>query len=276
MFSPPAYVMNRKRALAAAAGGRDQEPAAGRRIEVPMFKPIVVEALIILLAALSYLVERHHSAVKQAENARAAAVAQTADSRPGSESVPGRSEWGGKPLDTAQPVRQMVTLSVPIAGTLSQDLRQPGSLQLIVDVQGSEAPAVKLGQQLGFQALALPAQSFSGQVVGLAPDADPAASALQIRFAVPNPQHLLHPGMLVRGQLEAGERIAWVVPGSAVLRLHDTDYIVVRDGQRYRRMAVTGQLVEEGRYAITGGVSGVVPTVVSDVGQWLSQLAGEG
>jgi Cu(I)/Ag(I) efflux system membrane fusion protein len=140
------------------------------------------------------------------------------------------------------------------------DLR---TLWLYFNVYDADYPRVRLGQTLRFHTGSLPGETFVGRVAFIAPSIDPLTHTLPVRCDIPNPTLRLKPEMFISGELEVGQQTAWVVPRTAVLRIHDQDYVFLQEGERrYRRIAVQGQVLEPDRYAITSGLTHAQPVVV--------------
>jgi len=184
-------------------------------------------------------------------------------------------------------VEQYLVVRAPIGGVVTQrnvdpggylnigdslmTLADPAALWLYFNVYDADYPALRLGQELRFQASALPGEDFSGHVAFIAPSLDPASHTLPVRCDIPNPGLRLRPEMFVSGRLLTGRRQAWVVPRSAVFRVGEQDYLLVQDGERhYRRRAVQGRAIGSAEYAIGSGLDSAVP-VVSDGAVLLNQ-----
>lgn len=78
-------------------------------------------------------------------------------------------------------------------------------------------PQVQLGMPVQFAVDALPGQSFTARITAVDPLIDEGGRSVAVRASLPNPQHVLRPGMFARIQLVLAERQhAVVVPEQAV------------------------------------------------------------
>ena len=77
----------------------------------------------------------------------------------------------------------------------------------------------------------------------------------------------------MRGELKVGERMALIVPKSAVIHIRDSDYVIVRDsGKQYRRVhGARTRASQADRYAITAGLERNV-AVVTDGALLLNEI----
>ena len=176
-------------------------------------------------------------------------------------------------------VAQYLNVRAPINGVVTQRNVDPGgylnlgdalmtiantkTLWLYFNSYDADYSSLKIGQEITFQSSSLPGQNFSGHVAFIAPSIDPATHTLPVRCDIPNTDRLLRPEMFITGTLNTGSRSAWVIPKTAVIHIRDTDYIIVkRENNHYQRIAIQGHPIEQDQYAITGGLSQVLPTVV--------------
>ena len=89
---------------------------------------------------------------------------------------------------------------------------------------------VKPGQPVQLTVAAYPKQRFKGEVYFLAPQVDPNTRTLLIKARIPNPEHLLKPGMFANLDLTLTLRQqAMVIPESALLSQGDRTSVFVID-----------------------------------------------
>jgi Cu(I)/Ag(I) efflux system membrane fusion protein len=194
-------------------------------------------------------------------------------------------------LEKSGKAEEYLMVRAPIGGVVTQRNVDPGgylnigdtlmtlantdTLWLTFNTYDGDYAALKLGQELRFQASSLPGESFSGRVAFIAPAVDPATHTLPVRCDIPNPGLRLRPEMFVSGQLDTGENQAWVVPRAAVFRIREQDYVFVQDGaQGFRRAAVQGRALDGGQYAVSAGLPEGRPVVVEGA-VLLNQMAGQ-
>jgi Cu(I)/Ag(I) efflux system membrane fusion protein len=175
-------------------------------------------------------------------------------------------------------IAEYLLVRAPISGVVTQRNVDPGgylnvgdplmslanldTLWLFANTYDADYQYLKLGEPLAFETPSLPGERFNGQIAFIAPSVDPNTHTLPIRCDVPNRDFRLRPEMFVRGELKVGERMALIVPKSAVIHIRDSDYVIVHDsGKQYRRLPVRGHAFEADRYAITAGLTANVPVV---------------
>ena len=203
---------------------------------------------------------------------------------------------GATPADIAElgrraTIAEYLMVRAPISGIVTQRNVDPGAylnvgdtlmslakldtLWLFANTYDADYPALKLGEPLAFETPSLPGEHFNGQIAFIAPGIDPNTHTLPIRCDVPNRDLRLLPEMFVRGELKVGERMALIVPKSAVIHIRDSDYVIVHDnGAQFRRLPVRGHAIEADRYAITSGLGAQVP-VVTDGTLLLNEMTNE-
>lgn len=144
---------------------------------------------------------------------------------------------------------------------------------IVCDVYENDLPQVRLGQQARISLNAYPGKVLIGRVSDIGPVLDPAIRTAKVRIEVANPG-MLRLGMFVTAILESRTiQTLAIVPSSAILHLHDRDWVFVPAGQgRFKRAVVdTGELLPGDRQEI---LSGIAPgqQVVKDVLQLEASL----
>ena len=100
-------------------------------------------------------------------------------------------------------------------------------------------------------------EEFPGKVINISQVLDPNTRAAKVRIELPNPHSIMRAGMFVTATFHASqpvERI--VVPASAVVHLHDKDWVFVpAGGSKFRRVAIQlGPGAKEGQQQIISGL----------------------
>lgn len=140
------------------------------------------------------------------------------------------------------------------------------SVWILCDVYENDLPKIALGQPATIRANAYPDKVLTGRISDIEPILDPNLRTAKVRIEIHNPG-FLKVGMFVTATFEsrAKEEHA-VVPASAILHLHDRDWVFVpADNNRFRRVEVHGgQMLPGNRQEI---LSGIAPAqkVVSNV-----------
>src|SRR5208282_6764909 len=83
-------------------------------------------------------------------------------------------------------------------------------------------------------------ESFPGKVINISQVLDPNTRAAKVRIELPNPHGLMRAGMFVTATFRASRPVDRVtVPASAVVHLHDKDWVFLpAGGNKFRRVAV--------------------------------------
>jgi membrane fusion protein, heavy metal efflux system len=129
---------------------------------------------------------------------------------------------------------------------------------VLCDVYENELGQVRPGDTAVAVLNAFPDHPLMARVSNISRVLDPATRTAKVRLELSNPDGLLRPGMFgtVVFTAQRTEPRA-MVPASAVLRLHDRDWVFVPDGDgRFRRVEVkAGALAADGLEALVGGVA---------------------
>jgi cobalt-zinc-cadmium efflux system membrane fusion protein len=112
---------------------------------------------------------------------------------------------------------------------------------ILCDVYENDLSSVHLGQNADIRLNAYPDKNFTGVISNVGPILDPNMRTAKVRLEVRNPG-LMRPGMFVTATFhgQTRERRA-AVPATAILHLHDRDWVYVPTKDRkFRRAEVTG------------------------------------
>jgi len=115
------------------------------------------------------------------------------------------------------------------------------SVWIVCDVYENDMPNVRLGDTAEITLNAYPDRPFKGRVSNIGMILDPSIRTAKVRIEVQNPG-ILRLGMFAkanfRGQITA---MHTVVPASAVLHMHDRDFVFVpAPDKKFRRLGVVG------------------------------------
>ena len=174
-------------------------------------------------------------------------------------------------LGASQKVQANLLLRSPIQGVVTKRNTEPGAFVNNGDVLASLADPKALwflgnvfekdirllssGQQLILKTEAYPDREFIAQTNYVAPSVDPETRALLIRADVNNADGLLRPDMFMSAKLLVGKGLAVVVPQSAIVRIREMRYAIVKVApDTFRRLPVKGYDLDGKRFAITDGL----------------------
>ncbi|MGB7355930.1 MAG: efflux RND transporter periplasmic adaptor subunit [Acidobacteriaceae bacterium] len=127
---------------------------------------------------------------------------------------------------------------------------------IICDVYENDLPQVHVGQEARISLNAYPGTVLRGRVSDIGPVLDPAIRTAKVRIEVANPG-MLRLGMFVTATLESRTaRTYALVPASAILHLHDRDWVFVPARQGFRRVVVdAGDMRPGDKQEILSGIS---------------------
>ena len=138
---------------------------------------------------------------------------------------------------------QQVTNAAGVQGLSSTNpftISDLSDVWIVCDVYESDLPNVHLGETADVRLNAYPDQVIQGKISNIGAVLDPTLRSAKVRIEVHNPG-TIRPGMFVsaifRGQKKESHA---AVPASAILHLHDRDWVYIPAGEnKFRRVAVT-------------------------------------
>jgi cobalt-zinc-cadmium efflux system membrane fusion protein len=130
---------------------------------------------------------------------------------------------------------------------------------IICDVYENDLASVHLGQKAEVRLAAYPDKAFSGVIGDIGAVLDPTIRTAKVRIQVENPGMLMRVGMFATATFYGKTtQIHLSVPATAILHLHDRDWVYVpTSGQgAFRRVGVEGgDMLPGGMQEIKSGVS---------------------
>jgi len=128
---------------------------------------------------------------------------------------------------------------------------------IMCDVYENDLDAVHLGQFADIHLNAYPNRVLKGRIDNMFPILDPNIRTAKVRLEVENPARLMRIGMFVTATFygkQPESRAA--VPASAVLHLHDRDWVFAPlGGGKFRRTeVVAGEMLPNGMQEVTSGL----------------------
>ncbi len=159
----------------------------------------------------------------------------------------------------SQNVTNAAAAGVTFAGSATAftiaDLSQ---VWIICDVYENDLPMVHLGQTADIRLNAYPDRVITGTIGEIDAVLDPSIRTAKVRIQVPNPDRLMRIGMFATATFHGRrpEQHA-AVPASAILHLHDRDWVYVPAGEgKFRRVGVVGgDMIDGGRQEIKSGLT---------------------
>ena len=155
---------------------------------------------------------------------------------------------------------QQVTNAAGVAGLGSPNpftISDLSHVWILCDVYENDLGNVRLGEKAEIRLNAYPEKTFSGVISNIGPILDPNIRTAKVRIEIRNPG-LMRPGMFATAIFHGNKKEAHAaIPATAVLHLHDRDWVYVPlGGKKFRRVQVTGgEMLPGGMQGILKGVS---------------------
>ena len=111
---------------------------------------------------------------------------------------------------------------------------------VLCDVYQDMLPRVHVGDTAEITLNGYPDRTFPGKVVNISEVLDPTTRSAKVRIELSNPQGIMRVGMFVTATFKGRQLIERVVvPATAVVHLHDKDWVFVPAGDnKFKRLAV--------------------------------------
>lgn len=129
---------------------------------------------------------------------------------------------------------------------------------VLCDVYENDLAQVRLGDFAEVRLNAFPERTFRGRISNISRVLDPATRTAKVRLELENPGKLMRAGMFATATFRSqAERPVNVVPSTAVLRLHDKDWVFKPEGgKRFRRVEIqAGPVQPDGHQEVQSGLS---------------------
>ena len=114
------------------------------------------------------------------------------------------------------------------------------SVWILCDVYENDLANVHAGETADIRLVAYPEKVLTGRINNIGPILDPNIRTAKVRVEVANPGALMRVGMFVNATFQGQKKERLVtVPASAILHLHDRDWVYVPAGdKKFRRVEV--------------------------------------
>ena len=175
----------------------------------------------------------------------------------------------------ADPPSGVVDIRAPISGVITdQEITNSGGVQglsspnpftisdlthvwILCDVYENDLPYVRIGDTAEIRLNAYPGKMFAGTISNIGPVLDPNMRTAKVRIEVNNPG-LMRPGMFATVTFHGFDRNKYAaVPATAVLHLHDRDWVYLpAGGNKFRRVEVkAGDMLGGNMQEIRSGIA---------------------
>jgi membrane fusion protein, heavy metal efflux system len=155
---------------------------------------------------------------------------------------------------------QQVTNAAGVQGLASPNpftISDLSYVWILCDVYENDLSHVHLGEKAEIRLNAYPDKVFSGVISNVGPILDPNIRTAKVRIEVRNPG-LMRPGMFVTATFHGERReTRAAVPATAIVHLHDRDWIYVPEkGRRFRRVeVVAGDMLPGSMQEVVSGIA---------------------
>ena len=167
-------------------------------------------------------------------------------------------------VDIFAPISGVITDQQVTAASGTQGLASPNAFTIsdlthvwiVCDVYENNLSFVKLGEYADIRLNAYPDLALRGRIDNIAATLDPNTRTAKVRLQVGNPSGLMRLGMFVTATFHSPlTQVEATVPASAVLHLHDRDWVYVpAQGGRFERVGVQGGRMLPGNLQAVGGI----------------------
>lgn len=154
---------------------------------------------------------------------------------------------------------QQVTNAAGVAGLGSPNpftISDLSNVWILCDVYENDLADVHVGETAEIRLNAYPDKVFTGRISNVGPVLDPTLRTAKVRIEVHNPG-MMRVGMFVTATFHGQKKeTRAAVPASAILHLHDRDWVYVpAGGNKFRRVEVAaGQLLLGNMQEVTSGI----------------------
>jgi cobalt-zinc-cadmium efflux system membrane fusion protein len=114
------------------------------------------------------------------------------------------------------------------------------SVWIVCDVYENDMANVRVGYTADVRLTAFPDRVFKGRISDIGAILDPTIRTAKVRIEVPNPGLMMRPGMFATATFFSTDQHTYTsVPASAILHLHDRDYVFIPSQGKFKRTEVT-------------------------------------
>jgi len=130
------------------------------------------------------------------------------------------------------------------------------SVWIVCDVYESDMANVRVGQLADIKLNAYPDKILKGTISNIGSILDPNIRTAKVRIELANPGEMMRPGMYGTATLFGKEKRTYrAVPASAIVHLHDRDWVFIPVQEKFKRIqVVSGEQLPNNMQAILSGL----------------------
>jgi cobalt-zinc-cadmium efflux system membrane fusion protein len=166
-------------------------------------------------------------------------------------------------VDVKAPVSGVITDQQVTAAAGTQGLASPNAFTIsdlshvwiLCDVYENDLSFVHLGESADIRLNAFPEKVYKGRLSNIGAILDPSIRTAKVRIEMENPG-LMRLGMFVEATFHSPQsQMRAVLPASAILHLHDREWVYVPQGGAFRRVEVrSGRMLAPGQQEVLAGI----------------------
>jgi membrane fusion protein (multidrug efflux system) len=184
-------------------------------------------------------------------------------------------------LDIATTRLDYARITAPFSGTITKKFLDPGAvvsaltstlftlmdpdrMKIIINILEQDIPRVTMGLEASVSVDAFPGKKFTGTVSKFSQAVDLATRTMAVEVDIPNPGHLLAPGMFATVSLNVGQKNdALTLPTQALLKDDQGLYVYIARQDTARRARVTAGSEQNSRTEILSGLEGTEDVITT-------------
>jgi cobalt-zinc-cadmium efflux system membrane fusion protein len=166
-------------------------------------------------------------------------------------------------VDIHAPVSGVITDQEVAIGAAVQAYSTPNpftisdltTVWIVCDVYESDMANVRVGQPADIKLNAYPDKVLKGTISNIGSILDPNIRTAKVRIEVANPGEMMRPGMFATATLFGKEKRTYAaVPASAIVHLHDRDWVFIPLQEKFKRVEVVSgeQLPDQMQEVLSG------------------------
>ena len=184
-------------------------------------------------------------------------------------------------LDIATTRLDYARITAPFSGTITKKFLDPGAvvsaltstlftlmdpdrMKIIINILEQDIPRVTMGLEASVSVDAFPGKKFTGTVSKFSQAVDLSTRTMAVEVDIPNPGHLLAPGMFATVSLNVGQKNdALTLPTQALLKDDQGLYVYIARQDTARRARVTAGTEQNSRTEILSGLEGTEDVITT-------------
>jgi len=167
-------------------------------------------------------------------------------------------------VDITAPVSGVITDQEVTNGAVVQAYSTPNpftisdltTVWIVCDVYENDMANVRVGEPTDIKLNAYPNKVLKGTISNIGSILDPNIRTAKVRIEVANPGEMMRPGMFATATLFGKEKQTYAaVPASAIVHLHDRDWVFVPAQEKFKRIqVVSGEQLPNNMQEILSGL----------------------